>query len=186
MRRKWEETLILHCAPTLAGMKSASLFTLHIDQEEALQAVCHWNALLKSRGVTAVLLSRKERSALVYVYRKNLLLREWGHPGTACFLSSLGYAPQQNVEENVRRLQKRLQGQKGFPHEIGLFLGYPLEDVVGFVENKGKNFCCCGCWKVYSDQHRAEQCFAQYRKCRAAYLKCYANGHSLLRLTVAA
>ena len=36
-----------------------------------------------------------------------------------------------------------------FPHEIGVFLGYPLEDVVGFIRHRGKCFTCCGCWKSY-------------------------------------
>lgn len=187
MQRQWEEQLILHCAPTLAGLKSASLFSLRVSNEQqALAAVTCWNASLQSRGVTATVLCMKKQSALIYVYRKNMLSHEWGKLDTAYFLQASGYDPLEPVEENLLRLQKRLQGQNDFPHEIGLFLGYPLEDVVGFVQNKGQNFCLCGCWKVYSDRCRAEQCFARYHKCRAVYLKCYAKGHSLLRLTVAA
>ena len=72
-----------------------------------------------------------------------------------------------------------------FPHEIGLFLGYPLEDVQGFIENCGKNYRLCGCWKVYGDPQAALRCFARYEKCARVYLQCYQNGHSLSRLTVA-
>ncbi len=33
---------------------------------------------------------------------------------------------------------------KQFPHEMGLLLGYPVEDVVGFMENNGKNYLYSG------------------------------------------
>ena len=48
-----------------------------------------------------------------------------------------------------------LSGSCAFPHEIGLFLGYPFEDVMGFIENKGENYLCSGCWKVYSCEQDA-------------------------------
>ena len=47
----------------------------------------------------------------------------------------------------LRQLSRRLCCEADFPHEIGVFLGYPLTDVVGFIENQGRNFTCCGCWK---------------------------------------
>ena len=40
----------------------------------------------------------------------------------------------------IVKLIGRLQENEGFPHEIGLFLGYPPEDVLGFIENKGEFF----------------------------------------------
>ena len=62
-------------------------------------------------------------------------------------------------EKAIEKLKMRLNETTEFPHEIGLFLGYPVGDVVGFIKNKGKNFKCCGCWKVYCDQCEAERRF---------------------------
>lgn len=45
---------------------------------------------------------------------------------------------------------RRLQRFEAFPHEIGLFLSYPPEDVRGFIEHKGHESKCEGCWKVYA------------------------------------
>ena len=101
----------------------------------------------------------------------------------------LGYIqlgrPEEAEEENVARLLRRLTACPCFPHEIGLFLGYPLEDVRGFMENCGRNYRLCGCWKVYGDPEAALRCFARYRKCARLYLQRYTEGHSLSRLTVA-
>ena len=75
---------------------------------------------------------------------------------------------------------------KAFPHEIGVFLGYPIEDVIGFINNKGCNFKCCGYWKVYGDKEKAIKEFARYDKCRMIYTKLWNQGRSILKLTVAA
>lgn len=48
---------------------------------------------------------------------------------------------------------------------MGLFLGYPYDDVMAFIEHEGRDYLCCGCWKVYSNQQSAETCFARYKRC---------------------
>ena len=73
-----------------------------------------------------------------------------------------------------------------FPHEIGVFLGYPLEDVVGFIRHRGKCFTCCGCWKSYGDPAAARQHFDQLAKCTAVYLRLFHSGTPILKLAVAA
>ena len=57
---------------------------------------------------------------------------------------------------------RRLQRFEAFPHEIGLFLSYPPEDVRGFIEHKGHESKCDGCWKVYGDAERAKKTFRTY------------------------
>ncbi len=58
-----------------------------------------------------------------------------------------------------------------FPHEIGLFLGYPSEDVLGFIRNRAGNSKMTGAWKVYGDKEKAERIFEKYRKCTRCYLR---------------
>ena len=70
------------------------------------------------------------------------------------------------------------------PHEVGLFLGYPLADVVGFIENEGKNCKCAGCWKVYGNEAAARRRFAQFKACRYIYAYQFQNGRTLSQLTV--
>ena len=72
-----------------------------------------------------------------------------------------------------------------FPHEVGLFLGYPPEDVEGFIENKARSCKLTGYWKVYSDEEKAKKIFAKYSKCTRVYTEQYADGKTIERLTVA-
>ena len=184
----FEEALIEHCSPTLAGVKPASLFRF-CPRDSAL-FVRRFLALRQqfaARGLRLVILKgcRRTGSYLLYLYREGHLRREWEKPGAADFLRRHGYEPGAAVQENVELLLRRIARRPCFPHEIGLFLGYPLEDVQGFIENCGKNYRLCGCWKVYGDPQAALRCFARYEKCARVYLQCYQNGHSLSRLTVA-
>ena len=78
-----------------------------------------------------------------------------------------GYSENFSLEECLDRLSVRIRESESFPHEIGIFLGYPVEDVVGFIENKGENFKLCGTWKVYGNVENAKRTFSNYVKCRA-------------------
>ncbi len=80
---------------------------------------------------------------------------------------------------------ERMRGREDFPHEIGLFLGYPPEDVYGFIHAR-LGAKCCGCWKVYGDVDAARRTFAKYRKCTKVYLRCRAEGRGMGRLAVSA
>ena len=71
-----------------------------------------------------------------------------------------------------------------FPHEIGLFLGYPPKDVKGFIEEGPRCAKCTGCWQVYGDEEKALKTFERYRKCTEVYCAQVSCGKSLERLTV--
>ena len=83
-------------------------------------------------------------------------------------------------------LRQHLMQSGTFPHEIGIFLGYPLADVKGFIINHGHNCLCCGDWKVYSDPENAVKTFRRYCKCKQIYRKMWEQGKDLRQLTVSA
>ena len=65
----------------------------------------------------------------------------------------------------LEELARRIERQKTFPHEIGLFLGYSPGDVAGFIEHRGQRFALSGYWKVYGDEAEARALFARYAAC---------------------
>lgn len=74
------------------------------------------------------------------------------------------------------QLFKRVLTAQNFPHEIGIFLGYPLEDVILFEKQNGKNCKYCGCWKSYSNAEEAKSCCCKYKQCSEFCLAGYKNG----------
>lgn len=74
---------------------------------------------------------------------------------------------------------RKIAGGESFPHEIGIVLGYPPEDIEGFKRYKGRNFKCCGYWKVYGNAERAQKMFDAYTLCREKLMQALQNGVTL-------
>ncbi|MCI6495901.1 MAG: DUF3793 family protein [Anaeromassilibacillus sp.] len=179
-----EMLLIEHCAPTLARIKTANLFSCtYSDTKTLIYFLIYWNKNLNPKGVYLRLMKAAGNRALIYVFRKSGLEEDLKDEQVNRYLKKLGYNTD-STEDVLNFLKKRICTQDDFPHEIGFFLGYPPEDVVGFIENNGKNFKFCGCWKVYSDVNEAEKRFHMYRKCKDVYKKIYSCGKSVNMLTV--
>lgn len=181
-----EKELIRHCSPTLASLKTASLFTLGCaDRRELNAALREWNILLSDKGVAMIALRETHGRALIYVFRKDRLRRDLCCPRTERFLKNNGYGST-GIGTALSTLRAHLTELGGFPHEIGLFLGYPLDDVIGFIENNGRNCKCAGCWKVYCNACEAAKTFARFKKCERVYMRLWEQGTSVRQLTVGA
>ena len=182
-----ERSLIEYCSPTLAKLKTANLFSYeYSDDNELNSVITSWNNYFKEKGIELIVLRKQNGSALVYICRKNRLELDLNKQGVAEFLADYGYESV-NAEYAIDMLKARINGCDCFPHEIGIFLDYPLEDVKGFIENAGANFKCCGCWKVYCNECEAIKLFAKYQKCREVYSRLfYAGTRSIEQLTVKA
>ena len=140
-----EESIIRHCSPTLAGIKTGNIFNCHFSSREAMiRSVCLWNKKLKGKGIRILPLRYRDSKALIYFYRPDLLAEDIKDKRACRILSERGYCLK-NGERCVAHLIERLSQCEEFPHEIGLFLGYPPEDVDGFIENKACRCKCVGC-----------------------------------------
>ncbi len=54
---------------------------------------------------------------------------------------------------------------RGCPHEIGIFLGIPLKDVMGLSSLENTK---CGMWRVYGDPAASERMMDEYRSAKSA------------------
>lgn len=179
------ETVVAKCAPTLAGLKTANLFGYRCsDRAELLDAIRRLNRVLTCRRARLILLSFDGKRALLYLYRPSYLERDLSQPLAREILSQLGY-PVGSTARCLMELRKRLGEQDAFPHEIGLFLGYPAVDVYGFIANKAQCAKCVGTWKVYGDVEEAERKFRMYKKCTRCYQCSYERYNSFEKLVVA-
>lgn len=180
-----EEQLIRHCAPTLAGIKTGNMFLVsYQDENEMRFDIRSWNRRLSGKGLRILPLRFNAEKALIYVYRPKCLMCDLQNEAACRLLCGCGYTVG-NHERCIVQLVKRMQEYGEFPHEVGLFLGYPPEDVCGFIENKAKECKCLGYWKVYGDEENAKKTFAKYKKCTDVYSYLYSCGRSVERLTVA-
>jgi hypothetical protein len=158
-------------APTIRELKPASLVSLRRHGDANI--VTAWNEkkeeLLRKLEVEAFAFpprlrdTREGESVLLLLYKKDLLVRALLSKDAKSILVPLGYDPRPGgISSWLRRLVQRFEG--GFPHEIGLFLGYPPEDVQGFIQNRGGGSLATGYWKVYGNVREAKRTFQKFRR----------------------
>ncbi len=150
--------IAFHAAPTIRGIKPANLVCPCGAGRE------YRDAWLGCRGeiekilhISLTHLRLRNDRLMIFAYRPSLLTRFLINREAAALLTELGYDPEPvSVEQRIAELRKRCQGET-FPHEIGLFLGYPPLDVRAFMENRSARPNTTGCWKAYGNAERAER-----------------------------
>ena len=153
-----ERTLAYHGAPAMAGIKSADLIAWGSPEACSTPLFRQYQHQLARRGIQLRVIWTGCPRCLLLVYRPERLERQLNDPAVRALLLREGYPAQGGLEAMLEALGRRLN-QGDFPHEVGLFLGYPPEDVEGFRLHRGRDYKLSGCWKVYSDVERARQCF---------------------------
>ncbi len=143
-----EELIIEHCSPTLAGIKSGSLFSVRVsDDTDIKKEIRELNKALGIKGLRVIPLKKTCKYALIYLYRPDHLKKDLNDPRASSILRERGYELK-NPESCIIQLVKHLKSDETFPHEIGLFLGYPPADVECFMKHPCNGVKCCGYWKV--------------------------------------
>lgn len=188
MERTFESVLVEQCAPTLVGLKPASLFRYQPGpSDEGRVPLARWKGALAARGIRVRGLKACPRTGawMIYLYREVWITRILCQPEIQDFLRRQGYRPEEGCQAMLTRLSRRLCLEEDYPHEIGVFLGYPLEDVEGFIRHRGRDFTCCGYWKVYGDAAAAQRRFDCYRRCTRICLERLRRGTALTKLIAA-
>lgn len=185
MDHSLEAELIMHAAPTLASLKAANLFGYrHTSSDSTDSEIKRLNTGFATKGIRVIKLIDTGSRALIYVYRQRDLSLILGDEENQDFLFSLGYF-YMSTEEAIAELVKRIRSTGGFPHEIGIFLGYPLADVTGFMADRGEHATYEGLWKSYCEPEKARKYFSKLEKCASVYARSYEGGRTLDELTVA-
>ncbi len=180
-----EKYFIEYCSPTLASIKIGNLFNISRELNEDLYKFeKEQKDFFDKKGLKMFIL-RQDEKTLIYLCRITKSTNDLFRTDIKRYLESIGYK-YNNLDEAVECLKIRINETSEFPHEIGLFLGYPLEDVLGFIENKGRNYKACGHWKVYNDESYSTNMFYRFNKCKNVYLKLWSQGRDIYKLTVTA
>lgn len=168
--------LVLQCAPFLKGIKVACIMNLEKSCTRNLDEV------LESTGIEYKVLCEAKDKCLIFFFRRKELEVYLNREEVYTFLESYGYE-MGDVDIMLQRLAGRVcrysDGKICFPHEIGAFLDYPIDDVRGFIEKGGKNSLCTGYWKVYSDVQKAQRIFLAYDKAKTSAVNEFLIGKTI-------
>lgn len=179
----FERALALHCAPALAGAAPANLVSLSLrEYPDFSRLLQFYGKQLEQVGAQLFPLCQCHRRVLLLVFRPALLAKALSPAPVVRCLTHCGYPSCGGIRPLLAELRRRVAAGDGFPHEIGLFLGYPLADVLGFMALGGDSCRLCGYWKVYGDVTYARECFRRFDQCRNLLCCGLQSGQSLLQL----
>ncbi|MBQ5950612.1 MAG: DUF3793 family protein [Lachnospiraceae bacterium] len=175
--------LIEQCAPTLAGIKTGNMFSVRNGRYDLRGEIRRLNAVLVRKGLRLLPIRMQDDLTLVYLFRPDRLETDLQAPEAVEILKEKGYVCGDS-ELCLAQLVWHLHTDETFPHEIGLFLGYPPSDVKCFMEDPCSGVKCIGCWKAFGNENEAMDIFERYRKCTAIYRRERRQGKPLEALIV--
>lgn len=171
-----ETQLALQCAPLIAGLKMSNLLIIESDNLYEVRQI------LKDSCISCFALSKTEQRSMILLYNERKLEAYLSEKYVKKFLKECGYQ-EASLSEILPafqlRYQKYVSGKEEFPHEMGVLLGYPIEDVEGFIKNEGENFLYTGYWKVYADLSVKIQLFRKFEIARETLIQLVSSGVSI-------
>lgn len=168
--------LVLQCAPFLKRLKKTCILNV------PLSLIRELDMILKDTDMEYHVLAVRRKICLVFFYRRFSFQSYLMEKEIQQFLHQYGYSDFK-VNNILQQLSERVcqfsREDIEFPHEIGVFLGYPLEDVRGFIRHKGNQCLLSGYWKVYNNQEKARLTFLAYDKAKTSAVNEYLTGKTI-------
>ena len=171
-----ELRLIIQNAAVLKGKRISGMLFLN-DKELARISM-----KLHNTNISLIILCTCKKRHLVMVYRAKELEEHLRSKEVSDYLREFGYRRDDFIS-NLIRLHQRMNGfynkMKEFPHEVGVFLGYPICDIKGFLENKGERYLHSGYWKIYGNLEETRKKFLSYDEARETAIDEFLSGREL-------
>jgi hypothetical protein len=150
-----------HIAPVIYSSKPSSIINLYKSEHNlSLLWELYKDYIVKEYGIEYFELKKNEKNIVILFYNRELLSDTIYDASNLCFLKTFGYKENFTLEEYLYKLKERFS--EGCPHEMGLFLGFPLEDVQDFISMPYKKCLLTGYWMVYNNLKYAEKQFEKY------------------------
>lgn len=177
--QKDELGIVLKLAPVLKACKQAAMFFVS-DKELSLVKKGLINSSLKM-----VTLYKTEGKRLIFIYRESELESCLSRCEHRLYLERCSYCGNCFLEylPKLREVLKAYYDKTDtFPHEIGIFLGYPLCDIEGYVRNSGNSYLFSGYWKIYDNLHQTLLKFADFDRAKQEAVNEWFEGKKLFEM----
>lgn len=174
-----ELQIAFQCAPLLAGLKLSNLLMVQNGDYEKVRN------LLKGMRITYFIMAVTENKTAMLLFDRLRLDAYLRKKESWKILNAMGYQ-----KENLGRLlyhfrlryEGHLRGEQEFPHEMGLFLGYPIEDVEGYMKDGGEHCLYTGYWKVYGNLSEKKRLFGRFEKARDLLIQMLFDGLGMVEI----
>lgn len=169
-----------YISPTIAGYKPSTILTLRELTFGNSKRELHklWNLyksiLFEEYKIEFLEIQKTGDSVVILFYNEKTLMYTFFDKANLVFLQNFGYRSNMTINESLEHLKERFKN--GCPHEIGIFLGFPIEDVKVFIEDPSRECLLCGYWRVYTNLEKAKIKFFKYDMVRKYVLTSFIKG----------
>ncbi len=178
MSTQLQNKLINHCSQALCGIKASNLVNICFNEvDDVLDEIEELNRKYNPK-IYFVILKITKTNVLVLIYRTKAMERVLLNEDCLNYLYEAGYPRTKDIKILEKHLIERMNEGNDFPHEIGVFLGYDLDDIKAFSNNE-KKCLFVGYWKVYSNLEEKLKLFNSYNTCREKLTMLVNKGYSL-------
>lgn len=172
----FEKFVLVKLAPVLVGIKPAMLLGMcncRQSKDRSKNLFGNWekhkHLIAEKFNISFMELKRSEKGVQVLFYKQKLLKSIFADASTKLYMNKFGYRTCNSNAEFLAKLKKRFNSMS-FPHEVGIFLGYPIKDVKGFVEKKGTCFVMSDRWKIYGCPDSSLRLIEQYERVEKIFI----------------
>ena len=173
----FDQIVIHSSSPTFCNIKPGNMFFVK-NEVFLLDKFDVWKESFMKYGLMAFSNQLSDTSTAILLLNICWCRKILADSFVQAYLSEKGYHTS-SVFDFVEELFSRMTNNEGFPHEVGVILGYPVEDVIEFENHQGHDCKYCGCWKSYSDVENAKDCQCKYKDCRNMCDQLFEQGYSL-------
>lgn len=176
-----EKYLLFTLSPVIGGLKPSSTITLSYDKKEYSIWSNYKKEFLEILKLKEIVLRKGTKAEIILIYNEENLLNCINKKDNRAFLNKLGYDLTLTLEENLDILVYRYE-KYHCPHELGVFLGIPIEDVIDFMGCSDKKCLMCGYWKVFNNYNNAKDIFNKYDISKNIMIKSIEENKALLNI----
>lgn len=173
-----ENFLVYNSSLVIAGVKPGVTVTINKYNTKLYES---WNdygvKFISNINLKFISLRDNSTSLIILIYDELLLKNELFSNAHRNFLINLGYPDTRYIDDYIYTLKSRYE-LYNCPHELGLFLGIPFEDVKDFIDCTTKKCLLCRYWKVYNDTEKAKLIFNKYDTVKEFTIKNILAGNS--------
>lgn len=168
-----ELQLALQCAPLITGVRISNMLMIDSTDESAMRVI------LKHSGISYFKLAAKNGKTAFLLFRRRHLEDYLKNSESLDILKRAGYE-EFSFGKVLLKFKNRYEAyinnqEKQFPHEMGLLLGYPIDDVRGFIEQGGCGYLYSGYWKVYRNVPLKKKMFEDFEKAKESVIQLLAE-----------
>lgn len=157
--------LVIKLGPVLLGSKPAELLNFLNSNDKTPEKV---HIIIKNINYSHRIkyrITNSNDSTKILFYNPVIMEKNIQEPKNKKFLESLGYDKNFRLEEHIDFLMGKIQ--KGeVPAEIGIFLGYPLKDIIGYIGHPSLKLTKIKGWRVYGDPRLSDAKYREFSKAR--------------------